>query len=164
MMKKKICMLGAFAVGKTSLVRRFVHTIFSDVYETTVGVNIEKKVVVVGEEVVDLIIWDLHGEDDFQTVRMSYLRGASGCIYVVDGTRKTTFDVAAGLHEKACSAIGHIPAVFLINKSDLSESWEMNPDKFDPFKKIGYAFFETSAKTGANVEEAFQHLARLMVG
>ena len=164
MMKKKICMLGAFAVGKTSLVRRFVHTIFSDIYETTVGVTIEKKEVVVGDKLIDLIIWDLHGEDDFQTVRMSYLRGASGCIYVVDGTRKTTFDVASILHEKACNAIGNIPAVFLINKSDLTESWEMEPDKFDTLKKKGYPFWETSAKTGTNVETAFHYLTRLMVG
>ena len=117
-MKKKICMLGAFAVGKTSLVRRFVHTIFSDIYETTVGVNIEKKEVIVGDKQVDLIIWDLHGEDDFQSVRMSYLRGASGCIYVVDGTRGMTFDVASGLHDKTCEAIGPVPSIFILNKNE----------------------------------------------
>ena len=88
-LKKKICLIGAFAVGKTSLVRRFVHSIFSEKYHTTVGVMIDKKQVNVNGLPVDLIIWDLHGEDDFQSVRMSYLRGASGCFYVADGTRET---------------------------------------------------------------------------
>jgi len=163
-MKKKVCMLGAFAVGKTSLVRRFVHTIFSDTYQTTVGVNIEKKEIIIEDKQMDLIIWDLHGEDDFQTVRMSYLRGASGCIYVVDGTRKNTLDVATCLHERAIEAIGRVPVVFLVNKSDLKTSWEVPQNNLDTLQKRGYHFFETSAKTGAYVESAFHHLARMMVG
>lgn len=65
-MKKKICLLGAFAVGKTSLVQQYVHSIFSDKYHTTVGVKIEKTQVIIDDEAVDLIIWDLHGEDEFQ--------------------------------------------------------------------------------------------------
>lgn len=162
-MKKKVCMLGAFAVGKTSLVQRFVYTIFSDTYQTTVGVNIEKKEVVVEDKQVDLIIWDLYGEDDFQTVRMSYLRGASGCIYVVDGTRKTTLEVVSRLYENANEVIGRVPVVFLVNKNDLKDSWEVTPDALEALQKRG-AVFETSAKTGMHVEMAFQHLARLMVG
>jgi small GTP-binding protein len=163
-MKKKVCMLGAFAVGKTSLVQRFVHTIFSDTYQTTVGVNIEKKEVVVGDKKTDLIIWDLHGEDDFQTVRMSYLRGASGCIYVVDGTRKTTLDIVTSLYGKANETIGRVPVVFLVNKYDLKDQWEVAPDALESFKKDGCPVFETSAKTGVHVETAFQYLAQLMVG
>jgi small GTP-binding protein len=77
MIQKKICLLGAFAVGKTSLVSRFVKSIFSDRYYTTVGVKIEKKIVRVGEQQWNLIIWDLAGEDEFMQIRMSYLRGAS---------------------------------------------------------------------------------------
>lgn len=163
-MKKKICMLGAFAVGKTSLVQRFVNTIFSDAYQTTVGVNIEKKEVFVGEKRMDLIIWDLHGEDDFQSVRMSYLRGASGCIYVADGTRKTTLNIVYSLYEKANEAIGRVPVVFLVNKYDLKESWEVTPEALQELQKRGNPIFETSAKTGMHVEKAFQYLARLMVG
>ena len=93
-MKKKICMLGAFAVGKTSLVQQYVHSIFSDKYRTTVGVKIEKTTTQADGRDVDLIIWDLHGEDDFQHVRLSYLQGSSGLIFVVDGTRATTLDTA----------------------------------------------------------------------
>jgi small GTP-binding protein len=163
-MKKKVCMLGAFAAGKTSLVHRFVYTIFSDSYQTTVGVNIEKKEIVVTDKRTDLIIWDLHGEDDFQTVRMSYLRGASGCIYVVDGTRRATLDVVVGLYERANEAIGWVPSVFLVNKNDLKDSWEITTDAMEKLLEWGHPVFETSAKTGMHVETAFQYLAQLMVG
>ena len=91
-LKKKICLIGAFAVGKTSLVRQYVYSLFSEKYLSTVGVKIDKKLLVMDGRELELIIWDLHGEDDFQSVRMSYLRGASGCIYVVDGTRRVTLE------------------------------------------------------------------------
>lgn len=76
--QKKICLVGAFATGKTSLVSRFVKSIYSDIYHSTVGVKIDKKVVKLKQQEVSLILWDIHGEDEFQRVQMSYLRGASG--------------------------------------------------------------------------------------
>ena len=79
MLHKKVCMLGGFAVGKTSLVARFVHSIFSDRYRTTIGVKIDKKLVRAGEEELSLILWDIHGDDEFQRVRPTYLRGAPSC-------------------------------------------------------------------------------------
>ena len=78
MIQKKICLLGGFGVGKTSLVAQFVHSLFSDKYLTTIGVKIEKKSVPVDETQVELVIWDIYGHDDFQKLRTSYLRGASG--------------------------------------------------------------------------------------
>jgi small GTP-binding protein len=86
MTQKKICMLGSFSVGKTSLVARYVSSVFSDKYLTTVGVKIDKKTVAVDGADVTLLLWDIYGEDDFQKLRMSYLRGASGYLLVVDGT------------------------------------------------------------------------------
>ena len=66
MIKKKICMLGAFAVGKTSLVQRFVNSIFSEKYQTTIGVKIDQKLVQTGDTEVNLMLWDIHGEDNYQ--------------------------------------------------------------------------------------------------
>ena len=109
MIQKKICLLGGFGVGKTSLVSRFVHSIFSDKYLTTLGVKIEKKAVTVEEKSVELIIWDLHGDDEFQKVNMSYLRGASGYLLVADGTRRHSIDTALMLHEAARRSIGNVP-------------------------------------------------------
>ena len=78
MIQKKVCMLGAFAVGKTSLVRRFVHSMFADKYLTTVGVKIDKKQLTHSGKEVLLLLWDLYGEDEFQRVQTTYLRGSSG--------------------------------------------------------------------------------------
>jgi hypothetical protein len=76
MLQKKICMLGGFSVGKTSLVKRFVESVFSETYLTTVGVKIDKKTVNLGERAVNLILWDVAGDDDISTVRMGNLRGS----------------------------------------------------------------------------------------
>lgn len=78
MSKFKVCMLGAFAVGKTSLVQRYVHSLFSDRYQTTLGVRIDKKSLRLAERSIEVILWDLAGEDDFINVRGSYLRGSAG--------------------------------------------------------------------------------------
>jgi hypothetical protein len=77
MMRLKICLLGATAVGKTSLARRFVEGVFSDRYLTTVGVRIDKRVVRIDGQEIHLIVWDLSGEDEFAQVQTRYLRGAS---------------------------------------------------------------------------------------
>jgi hypothetical protein len=162
-MKKKICMLGSFAVGKTSLIRRFVHSIFSDTYLTTIGVKIDKKTVMVGDRQVDLMLWDIHGEDEFNEVRPSYFHGASGYFLVVDGTRRDTLDTAFLLHHRMVATMGHLPCLLIINKSDLSGEWEVGPEDIDELSAQGWHVVLASAKTGAGVEEAFLDLARRMV-
>lgn len=163
MIKKKICLLGAFAVGKTSLVQQYVHSIFSDKYHTTVGVIIEKTRVKVKDTDVDLIIWDLHGEDEFQHVRLSYLKGSSGCIYVADGTRKTTLSTALNLKELAEQTIGNVPCILIVNKLDLKDLWEIDPLLFEDIKNKGMTVIQTSAKTGKAVEHAFELLTKKMM-
>jgi small GTP-binding protein len=161
LLKAKICMLGAFAVGKTSLVSRFVHTIFSEKYHTTIGVKIDKKSLEVGGRKLDLMVWDLAGEDDFQTVRMSYLRGAAGYLLVIDGIRPATVDTAVDLQQRAEKAVGKLPFCVLVNKSDLIHEWQLNdgaialPNNWNVRK--------TSAKLGTGVNEAFHDLALKIV-
>ena len=164
MLQKKVCMLGAFAVGKTSLVRRFVESIYSDVYQTTVGVKIEKKVLRIGDQDLTMILWDLYGEDDFQKLRLSYLRGSSGFLLVCDGTRRATLEKALAVHARAEEALGKIPAVIALNKSDLADEWEIPAESEADLAGRGWKVIRTSAKTGAGVEEAFAHLARGMLG
>lgn len=161
MLQKKICLLGASAVGKTSLVRRFVESIYSDGYQTTVGVKIEKKVLKAGGEDVMLLLWDLYGEDDFQKLRLSYLRGAAGFLVVCDGTRKDTLEKALAVHRSAEQEFGKIPAMIAINKSDLAGEWEISQESESSLTQGGWSVIRTSAKSGAGVEEAFQSLARL---
>jgi small GTP-binding protein len=159
-MQKKICLLGGFAVGKTSLVSRYVHSMFSDRYLTTIGVKIEKKTVDLGTHHVDLIIWDIYGEDDFQKLRLSYLRGASGYLLVMDGTRRATLDTAVALQASAEQAIGPVPFVLVVNKSDLTDRWEIDDVTLEECSRRGWPVIRTSAKTGDGVEQAFAMLAK----
>jgi small GTP-binding protein len=164
MLQKKICMLGSFAVGKTSLVRRFVESIYSDVYQTTVGVKIDKKNVQVDEKEVSLVLWDIYGEDDYQRMRWTYLRGASGYLLVADGTRKTTLEKAVSLEQKVREEVGAIPFVLVINKSDLIRDWELDSALESQLAAQHWSVLRSSAKTGEGVEESFSLLARKMLG
>jgi small GTP-binding protein len=163
MMQKKICMLGGFAVGKTSLVRRFVSNVFSDHYHTTIGVTVEKKSVMANNRDVMLMLWDLYGEDEFQRVRDSYLRGSSGYILVMDGTRKTTLDTALALQEMATGAIGAVPFVSIINKADVRSEWEIDERAIEQLRERGWPVLFGSAKLGQGVEELFALLATQVV-
>lgn len=164
MVQKKICMLGSFSVGKTSLVRRFVESIFSDTYLTTVGVKIDKKVLRVGDQDVTLMLWDLYGEDEFQRLRMSYLRGAAGFLFVADGTRRATLDKVMAIKEEAEKALGTVQFIIALNKSDLADQWEIEPEKESELASRGWNVIRTSAKSGESVEQAFHALAKAMLG
>ena len=159
MIQKKICMVGAFGVGKTSLVARYVHSIFSEKYQTTVGVKIDKKVVQVRGTEVTLVLWDLAGEDALTTVRPAHLKGSSGYILVVDGMRRQTLDAAMDLQRRVTEAVGTVPFVCVLNKADLRDGWELLATDLQELAARGWNVVETSAKTGAGVEELFQTLA-----
>jgi small GTP-binding protein len=163
MQQKKICMLGAFAVGKTSLVRRYVDSIFSDAYLTTVGVKIDKRVVTLGDETLNLILWDIAGEDEVSSVRMSYLRGASGYFLVVDGTRAATLDIARSIQQRAESEIGNVPFIALVNKLDVRNEWTVGQESLAELENAGWSVALTSARTGEGVEAAFLTLAERML-
>ena len=159
MIKKKICMVGAFAVGKTSLVQRYVKSMFSEKYLTTVGVKIDKKAMNIGSDSVDLMLWDLQGEDEFQRLQVSYLKGSSGYFLVADGTREWTLDKARELKDKVEESVGKLPFMLLLNKADLPDSWEIEESKLSALVDSGWSIIKTSAKTGEGVEEAFRALA-----
>ena len=163
MIQKKICMVGSFAVGKSSLVSRFVQGKFSDAYQTTVGVKIDRKELTVDERLLRLILWDLHGEDDFQKIRATYLRGSAGVLLVADGTRRSTLETAWDLRRLVEQAVGAIPVILLVNKHDLTDNWDVPDALLAPFEQAGIPVLLTSAKSGARVEEAFERLARAMV-
>ena len=163
MIQKKICMLGGFAVGKTSLVSRFVRSIFSEKYLSTVGVKIDKKQVSVDGRDVTLMLWDVNGQDDFQLVQPSHLRGMSGYLLVVDGTRRATLETAVQLQQKATETVGPCPFLLLLNKSDLGPFWEIDEGTFFKLAEQGWRIVRTSAKSGDGVEEAFEKLARAML-
>jgi len=161
--QKKICLLGAFAVGKTSLVQQYVNSIFSEKYLTTLGVKIDKKSLQIDDTEVKLMIWDLAGEDEFMKIRMSYLKGSSGFLYVVDGTRSETLDTVLMLHEKIEHEIGSLPFILLLNKSDLESDWQIDMSLINELTEKGWQIYKTSAKQGDYVDEAFIQLSHKML-
>jgi len=163
MLQKKVCMLGSFSVGKTSLVRRFVESIFSEQYHTTIGVKVDKKVVRAEGREVTLVLWDIHGEDAFQKVQISYLRGMSGYLLVADGTRRQTLEDALALSNRIAETMGRIPAVLVLNKCDLSPQWEIEGDREARLAADGWSVFRSSAKTGESVEQVFSQLTLAML-
>lgn len=163
MIQKKVCMVGAFATGKTSLVARFVKGIYSEKYQTTIGVKIDKKVVATSQQVINLILWDIYGEDEFQKIRMSYLRGAAGYILVIDGTRRETLSIAIDLQHKVLETLGNIPFIALINKIDLTEEWELHAQDIEDLEAMGWEIQQGSAKTGIGVEACFTQLSEKIV-
>lgn len=151
MTRRKVCLLGAFAAGKTSLVRRRVHGTFSDVYLTTIGVRIEKLSLALEREAVELVVWDLHGEDRFQSVQGTYMRGAAGFLVVADLTRPETFEVGRDLERRARAAVEGVPVIWAANKLDLVAD-------ATPASPVPSAIL-TSARTGEGVHLAFERLA-----
>jgi len=156
-------MLGAFAVGKTSLVRQYVDSIFSDKYLTTVGVKIDSKPVKLGRTEVNLILWDLQGENAFRETRLSYLRGASGHIIVADGTRPTTLDAALEIAAGVRDLHPGVARVLLLNKADLVREWTVPKAAAEDLAAQGWNVLRTSAKSGEGVEQAFLALTRMML-
>jgi small GTP-binding protein len=162
--QKKICMLGAFAVGKTSLVSRYVASVFSDAYLTTVGVKIDKKAVTLPGKVVNLILWDLAGEDDLASLRMSYLRGSAGYVLVADGTRRATLDVAVSLRARVDAELGRLPFALFLNKNDLAGQWAIDEAEIAGLRDDGWVVQPSSARTGDGVEDTFSNLAARIAG
>jgi small GTP-binding protein len=163
LIKKKICMLGAFAVGKTSLVQRYVENIFSEKYQTTIGVKISKKVVAVENKTMELVLWDLAGKNGISEMRTTYLRGASGYLLVLDKTRVNTIDVALDIHKLSQEVLGEVPFLILLNKWDLQGKWDIDELTIANLRRNMGETVITSAKTGMGVNEAFERLAVKMI-
>jgi small GTP-binding protein len=164
---KKICLVGDFGVGKTSLIRRFVDRQFSDKYLSTVGVKISKKKVDLSEEKsVQLLIWDLEGHTKFKAIAPSYLQGASGAIIAADVTRQETIDNCTERLQLFLSVNPKGIAIFALNKADLIEPEKVqllleNVKENQPERVI--ATYSTSAKTGENVDEMFHLISQQMI-
>ena len=169
-LKSKVCLVGEKAVGKTSLVRRFVMNMFDEQYVTTIGTRVSKKEVHVSmpdaarSVQVDLMIWDIMGEKGFrELLKDAYFYGANGILAVADVTRRRTLDDLDDWIDSVEQIVGKVPIIIVVNKTDLSNAQFRERDVAQFAKAYGSEFFLTSAKTGEHVEAAFAKLAALVV-
>jgi len=168
LLSKKVCLLGDFAVGKTSMVRRFVYDLFEDKYLSTIGVKVSRKVVAVPRDgatiELTIMLWDLADSKEFDSIRVSYLRGTTGAVAVCDLTRPSTVD---GLYKYSRDLRAINPEAHLIlaaNKTDLTDQQAVTAAQIEAAAlNIKAPFYLTSARTGENVDQVFRHLARLLV-
>jgi len=165
---KKVCLLGDFAVGKTSLVRRFVYDRFDDKYISTIGVKVSRKTVAVprADEVVELtmMLWDLAGSEEFSRVRASYLRGAAGAVLVCDLTRPETLSGLRSYVDALATVSPGAQLILAANKHDLDAQRQLEQVEIETVAaSIGAPHYLTSAKTGDAVEALFRHLGRLLM-
>ncbi|WP_111976607.1 Rab family GTPase [Algibacillus agarilyticus] len=156
MIQKKVAIIGATGVGKTSLIRQYVEGIFSEKYLTSIGVKIDKKLIELESKKVQFMIWDIEGIDQFSSFNTKYLRGTSGVIIVADVTRSSSFNEASTILLDVKKQLD-IPCILACNKTDLTELPTDDTLK-ETTEKFNFVY-ETSAKTGKNVEAMFYQLA-----
>jgi len=161
--QKKICMVGVYGTGKTSLVQRFVHSLFTDKYHSTVGVKIDRKQVDLDGNTVNLVLWDLAGREESEEIPTSYFRGSAGIFYVIDGTRRETFDQIFEIKDSVQGTIGEVPSLVALNKKDLVDEWRLAQGDYNALMDAGLHALGTSAKSGEGVEDAFLWLANATV-
>ena len=168
--RRKICLLGDAAVGKTSLIRRYVEDQFDDKYVVTLGTKVTMRELVVQDTEkkpsvkLTLMIWDILGQREYKRLQTSFYKGANGALVVADSTRRETLESINGWILSLFNSVGKVPVLILLNKSDLTDQSAISPDEVDDIaKKYHTSFLTTSAKTGENVDLAFQKISETLV-
>lgn len=158
---KKIVLVGHFGVGKTSLIRRFVHSKFSEDYISTIGVKVDKKVLQIGETQLTFLIWDVAGESSLEKVPPAYLAGSHGFLYVFDLTRPSTYMQLDSEIALLKERFANTPIQVIGNKKDM-----LSPETLQALGGKGNPPYDilSSALTGEGVEEAFLALGIQMLG
>ena len=163
----KIGLLGNSCVGKTSLIRRFVEDKFEDNFISTIGVDYFEKNVIINNKQIKLILQDTSGEERFKCLSKNYYKNVDGIIFVFDITNEESFD--AGIRDwllECNNEIGenNFKKILIGNKSDLKDMRNVNKEKAEKYSENrNMKYFETSAKTGENVDLIFKELVELIL-
>jgi small GTP-binding protein len=158
MIAKKVLLVGNFGVGKTSLIKRFVLNEFSEDYISTIGVRVSSKTLIVNDQEVKLLIWDVAGVKDNEKVPKAYFLGASAAMYVFDLSREETYLNLENQLNSVKELSGLSNLIIVGNKKDL-----VSQEKIEEIKNIVSVDIDliTSAKENDNVEDAFISLTQL---
>ena len=163
----KIILIGSSGVGKSSLIQRYTQKTFEDVYDCTIGVDFFTKTIDVNGKTVKLQIWDTAGTEKYRSITSSYYRGSHCALIVFDLTSKDSFESLPTWIEnyyKNCNQEFDKNVILVGNKIDLSEKRDVTQEKINDFIKLNnLVYFETSAKTGENVDESFQYIAQKLM-
>jgi small GTP-binding protein len=160
---KKVALLGEGAVGKTSLVRRYVLDVYSDDYIQTFGAKVTKKVLGMEHVELTMMIWDILGQKSNSSLHSTYYSGSNGALMVFDLTRPETLEALPSWLDDLYKVTGKIPIVLVANKADLHK--EIAQERMDAIaSQMGGEIIYTSAKIGNGVSEAFGLLAQKMMG
>ncbi len=166
MISKKIILIGDFATGKTSFIRRYVDNQFSDTYLSTIGVKISRKNIALENETVQGLIWDIEGGTELKAVNTTYLTGAHGCIIVSDLTREETIEHIATYLKTIEGIIPSSPVILVLNKCDMLDNITAKNILEEIKQQYGQKvndIYLGSAKSGSGVEEVFYALAHSML-
>ena len=161
----KVLLLGNSDVGKSSLLLRYVDSVWSDTFVPTIGVDFKVKTIEIDGKKVKLQIWDTAGQERFRTVVSTYFRGAHGIFLIYDITNRDSFkNLENWLIEIEKNASENVLKILIGNKNDLEDERDISPDEGKAFaNRNGMQFIETSAKMNTNVNEAFETLGKLMI-
>ena len=160
----KILILGDSAVGKTTLLLKYVDGYFPTIYVATIGVEYKIKKLIINGLNINLQIWDTAGQERFRGITQNFLKGANGIIYTYDITNKKSFENLKNWVTTTEDSISDYKSIIIGNKSDLEDERKVSKDSFTNYcKNKNLKGFEVSAKSGTNVNECFETLAKLII-
>lgn len=163
----KIVLIGDYGVGKSTSIHRFVEDKFRANYVPTLGVQITKKSFEIDEHSIDLLIWDVAGQDRYLMVRQRFYNGVQGILMLYDITRKSSLDNINRWHKEVIKHTGPIPVILIGNKIDLEDKREVYEDDVNGILQENNIEvklkIETSAKEGLKTEEAFLFLVNYLI-
>jgi small GTP-binding protein len=160
----KLIVIGDGKVGKTSIIRRYVHEQFDPKYKKTIGVAHAVKRLLIDDGEVTLTIWDTGGQELFDCIRPQYYRGANGVLIIYDVTNKESFDHLDKWFSDLDEQCGKLPVILVANKIDLVEKIVIHREEGERYAlKKGLIFFETSAKTGEHVVDVMEELGKKLL-